>query len=38
MLKSADHDSMSGAHVGTTSEMIVTSVKSIIWPWEAPEN
>jgi hypothetical protein len=29
---------MSGEHVGTASEMIVTSVKSIIWPWEALEN
>ena len=38
MLKSANHDSMSGEHVGTTSGLIVTSGKSIIWPWEAPEN
>jgi hypothetical protein len=38
MLKSADHDSMSGEHVGTTSGLIVTSGKSDIWPWEAPEN
>jgi hypothetical protein len=38
MLKSADHDSMSGEHVGTTSGMIVTSGKSRIWPLEAPEN
>ena len=38
MLKSADHDSMSGEHVGTTSGLIVTSDKSIIWPLEAPEN
>jgi hypothetical protein len=28
MLKSADHDSMSGEHVGTTSGLIVTSGKS----------
>jgi hypothetical protein len=32
MLKSADHDSMSGEHVGTTSELIITSGKSDIWP------
>jgi hypothetical protein len=38
MLKLADHDSMSGEHVGTTPGMIVTSGKSSIWPWEAPEN
>ena len=38
MLKSADHDSMSGEHVGTTSGLIVTSGKSRIWPLEAPEN
>jgi hypothetical protein len=38
MLKSADHDSMSGEHVGTTSGMIVTSGKSRIWPLAAPEN
>jgi hypothetical protein len=38
MLKSADHDSMSGEHVGTTSGMTITSGKSEIWPWEAPEN
>jgi hypothetical protein len=38
MLKSADHDSMSGEHVGTTSGMIITSGKSEIWPLEAPEN
>jgi hypothetical protein len=30
MLKSTDHDSMSGEHVGTTSGMIVTSGKSKI--------
>jgi hypothetical protein len=38
MLKSADHDSMSGEHVGTTSGLIVTSGKSEIWPLAAPEN
>jgi hypothetical protein len=38
MLKSTDHDSMSGEHVGTTSGLIVTSGKSGIWPLEAPEN
>jgi hypothetical protein len=32
MLNSADHDSMSGEHVGTTSRLIVTSGKSWIWP------
>jgi hypothetical protein len=35
---SADHDSMSGEHVGTTFGLIVTSGKSEIWPLEAPEN
>jgi hypothetical protein len=38
MLKSADHDSMSGEHIGTTSGLIVTSCKSGIWPLAAPEN
>jgi hypothetical protein len=38
MLKSADHDSMSGEHVGTTSGLIFTSGKSEIWPLAAPEN
>jgi hypothetical protein len=38
MLKSADHDSMSGEHVGNTSGMIITSGKSGIWPLAAPEN
>jgi hypothetical protein len=38
MLKSAEHDSMSGEHVGTTSGLIVTSGKSGIWPLLAPEN
>jgi hypothetical protein len=38
MLKSADHDSMSGEHVGTTSVLIITSGKSGIWPLVAPKN
>jgi hypothetical protein len=38
MLKLGEHDSMSGEHVGTTPRMIVTSGKSSICPWEAPEN
>ena len=38
MLKSADHDSMSAEHVGTTSWMIITSGKSMIWPLAALEN
>jgi hypothetical protein len=38
MLNLADHDSMSGEHVGTTSGLIVTSGKSRIWPLAAPEN
>jgi hypothetical protein len=38
MLKSTNHDSMSGKHVGTTSGLIVTSGKSKIWPLETPEN
>jgi hypothetical protein len=38
MLKSADHDSMSGEHVGTTSGLIITSGKSEIWPLAAPGN
>jgi hypothetical protein len=29
---------MSGEHVGTTSRLIVTSGKSVIWPLAAPEN
>jgi hypothetical protein len=36
MLKSADHDSMSGEHVGTASRMIMRSGKSEIWTLEAP--
>jgi hypothetical protein len=38
MLKSADHESISGEHVGTTSGMIVTSGKLGIWPLAALEN
>jgi hypothetical protein len=38
MLKLADHDSMSGEQVGTTSGMIITSGKSEIWPLAAPGN
>jgi len=38
MLKSTDHDSMSGEQVGTTSGLIITSDKSDIWPLVAPEN
>jgi hypothetical protein len=38
MLKSVDHDSMSGEHVGTTSRLIVTSGKSDIWPLATPKN
>jgi hypothetical protein len=38
MLKLVDHDSMSGENVGTTSWLIITSVKLEIWPLAAPEN
>jgi hypothetical protein len=38
MLKSANHDSMSGEHVGTTSRLIFTSGKSVNWPLAAPKN
>jgi hypothetical protein len=38
MLKSADHDSMSGEQVGTTYGLIITSGKSEIWPLAAPKN
>ena len=38
MLKSADHDSMSGEHVVTASRLIMRSGKSEIWPLAAPEN
>ena len=34
----ANHDSMSGEHVGTTFGLIVTSGKSDIWPLESLEN
>jgi hypothetical protein len=36
MLKSADHDSMSGEQVGTASGLMITSGKSEIWPLESP--
>jgi hypothetical protein len=38
MLNLADHDSMSGEHIGINSGLIVTSGKSVIWPIAAPEN
>ena len=38
MLKSADHDSMRGEHVGTTSGWIITSGKLVIWPLACPKN
>ena len=38
MLKSADHDSMSGEQVGTTPGLMITSRKSEIWPLETPRN
>jgi len=38
MLKVADHDSMSGEHVGTTPGLIFTSGKLVIWPLAAPKN
>jgi hypothetical protein len=38
MLKAADHDSISGEHVGTTPGLIFTSGKLVIWPLAAPEN
>ena len=38
MLNLADHDFMSGEHVGTTSRMIVTSGKLAIWSLATPEN
>jgi hypothetical protein len=34
MLKSADHDSMSGEHVGTTSGLIVTSANQEFGHWQ----
>jgi hypothetical protein len=36
--KSADHDSMSGEHVGTTSGLVITSGKSEIFPLVSLEN
>jgi hypothetical protein len=38
MLNLADHDSMSGEQVGTTSGLIVTSGKSRICPLTTPKN
>jgi hypothetical protein len=38
MLNLADHDSMRGEHVGTTSKLIFTSGKSVNWPLAAPGN
>ena len=38
MLNLADHDSMSGEHIGSNSGLIVTSGKSGIWPLAAPKN
>jgi hypothetical protein len=38
MLKSTDHDSMSGEQVGTSPRLMITSGKSYIWPLAAPEN
>jgi hypothetical protein len=38
ILNLANHESMSGEHVRTTSRLIITSGKSMIWPLEAPEN
>jgi hypothetical protein len=38
MLKSVDHDSMSGEQVGTTSGLMITSGKSEIWPLATPKN
>jgi hypothetical protein len=38
MLNLADHDSMSGQHVGTTSGLIITSGKSMICPLATLEN
>jgi hypothetical protein len=34
MLKSVDHDSMSGEHVGTTLGLIITSGKSEFGHWQ----
>jgi hypothetical protein len=38
MLKSTDHVSMSGEHVGTTSRLIMRSGKLEIFPLAVPEN
>jgi hypothetical protein len=38
MLNLADHDSMSGEHIGINYWLIVTSGKSVIWPLASPEN
>ena len=38
MLQVADHDSMSGEHVGTIPGLISISGKLVIWPLVAPEN
>jgi hypothetical protein len=38
MLNSADHDSISGEPIGTTSVLVITSGKLGIWPLVAPEN
>jgi hypothetical protein len=38
MLKSADHDSMSREHVGTTYGILIKSGKSNIWPLASPKN
>ena len=38
MLNLADHDPMSGEHIGTTSGLIITRGKSVIWPLAATKN
>jgi hypothetical protein len=38
MLKSANHDSMSGEQVGTASGMMITSGNLGIWPLASLEN
>ena len=38
MLNLVDHDSKSGEHVRTTSGIIITSGKSVIWPLVGPKN
>jgi hypothetical protein len=37
MLNLANHDSMSGEHIGINSQLIVTSGKSVICPIAAPK-